>query len=149
MRLLLAIPYFAPAYAFGGSVTVAQTGVADAPPAGPHGTVPTTDAEREDFLDVGADPARLVRLPLPLELPQLAGVPVAPDPTVAYVGRLHEIKGIDRLIRAVALVRERIPRVRLVVVGPGERYQRRLEALAAELGVADAVEFRGFVSAEE
>jgi glycosyltransferase involved in cell wall biosynthesis len=109
----------------------------------------STDAERQDFLDVGADDARLVRLPLPLELPELAGVPVEPDPTVAYVGRLHEIKGIDRLIRAVAIVRERIPRVRLVIVGPGERYQRRLEALATELGVADAVQFRGFVTAEE
>lgn len=111
--------------------------------------VHSTDAERQDFLDVGADPARLVRLPLPLELPELQGVPLQARPTVAYVGRLHEIKGIDRLIRAVALVRETVPDVRLVIVGPGERYQRMLERLAAELGVAEAVEFRGFVAAEE
>jgi glycosyltransferase involved in cell wall biosynthesis len=111
--------------------------------------VHSTDAEREDFLDVGADPARLVRLPLPLELPDLRGVPLEPRPTVAYVGRLHEIKGIDRLIRSIALVRESVPDVRLVVVGPGERYQRTLEQLAAELGIADAVDFRGFVTAEE
>jgi glycosyltransferase involved in cell wall biosynthesis len=36
-----------------------------------------------------------------------------------------------------------------VIVGPGERYQRGLEALAAQLGITDAVEFRGFVAAEE
>lgn len=109
----------------------------------------STDAERRDFLDAGADPAKLVRLPLPLELPELAGEPLQPHPTVAYVGRLHEIKGIDRLIRAVALVREHEPDVRLVIVGPGERYQRGLEALAAELGVTEAVTFRGFVDAGE
>ena len=34
VRLLLAIPYFAPAYAFGGSVTVAETVVADTLAAG-------------------------------------------------------------------------------------------------------------------
>ena len=109
----------------------------------------STDAERRDFLDVGADAAKLVRLPLPLELPELTGAPLESAPTVAYVGRLHEIKRIDNLIRAVAIVRERLPGVRLVVVGPGERHQRGLEALAAQLGVAGAVEFRGFVAVEE
>ncbi len=111
--------------------------------------VHSTDAERRDFFDVGADPARLVRLPLPLELPELRGVPLEPRPTVAYVGRLHEIKGIDRLIRAVALVRESVPDVRLVVVGPGERYQRTLEQLAAQVGMRRRRDFRGFVPAEE
>ena len=43
MRLLLAIPYFTPAYAFGGSVTVAETVVADALAAGHEVTVVTTD----------------------------------------------------------------------------------------------------------
>ncbi len=61
----------------------------------------STDAERRDFLDVGADAAKLVRLPLPLELPELTGAPLESAPTVAYVGRLHEIKRIDNLIRAV------------------------------------------------
>lgn len=109
----------------------------------------STDAERRDFLDVGADAAKLVRLPLPLELPELTGAPLESAPTVAYVGRLHEIKRIDNLIRAVAIVRERLPDVRLVIVGPGERHQRGLEALAAQLGVAGAVEFRGYVAVEE
>jgi glycosyltransferase involved in cell wall biosynthesis len=43
MRLLLAIPYFAPAYAFGGSVTVAETMVSDILAAGHQVTVATTD----------------------------------------------------------------------------------------------------------
>jgi glycosyltransferase involved in cell wall biosynthesis len=111
--------------------------------------VHSTSAERHDFLDVGADPARLVQLPLPLELPDLAGVPLEAVPTIAYVGRLHEIKRIDLLIRAVARLHERLPAVRLVVVGPGERHQRALESLAAELGLTNAVSFRGFVELPE
>ncbi|HSP18323.1 MAG TPA: glycosyltransferase, partial [Myxococcaceae bacterium] len=43
MNLLLVIPYFAPAYAFGGSVTVAETVVHDLLEAGHQVTVATTD----------------------------------------------------------------------------------------------------------
>lgn len=109
----------------------------------------STDHERRDFLDVGAPEKTLVRLPLPLELPEPLDLPRAGDPTVAYVGRLHPIKGIDRLIEAVALARRDVPGIRLEVVGPGERHQRELEGVAAAQGVTDAVRFHGFVSAEE
>src|ERR1700712_872653 len=43
MRLLMAIPYFTPAYAFGGSVTVAETIVEGFIAAGHEVTVATTD----------------------------------------------------------------------------------------------------------
>jgi glycosyltransferase involved in cell wall biosynthesis len=109
----------------------------------------STAAEREDFLDVGAQASKLTRLPLPLELPRLAGVEPEARPTIAYVGRLHEIKGIDQLIRALPLVAQRVEGVRLVIVGPGERHQRQLEAIVAELGIGDRVAFRGFVELEE
>jgi glycosyltransferase involved in cell wall biosynthesis len=107
----------------------------------------STDHERGDFLSVGAPAERLVRLPLPLDLPDPGPVARAAVPTVAYVGRLHAIKGLDRLIRAIALVRQEIPEVRLEVAGPGDRHQRQLEGVAREAGVD--VDFRGFVSAEE
>ncbi len=109
----------------------------------------STDHERRDLLGVGAPEASLVRLPLPLELPEPLDLPLAGAPTVAYVGRLHPIKGIDRLIEAVALARRDVPDVRLEVVGPGERHQRELEGVAAAAGVTDAVRFHGFVPAGE
>lgn len=109
----------------------------------------STEHERRDLLGIGAPERALVRLPLPLELPEPLDLPLAAAPTVAYVGRLHPIKGIDRLIEAVALARRDVPGVRLEVVGPGERHQRELEAVAASQGVTDAVRFHGFVSVEE
>lgn len=63
-----------------------------------------------------------------------------------FVGRLVERKGVHRLLEALA----RLPdpsAVRLKVVGGGPE-RARLEGLARELGVADRVEFTGFVSAD-
>jgi glycosyltransferase involved in cell wall biosynthesis len=66
-----------------------------------------------------------------------------------YVGRVTPSKRIDHIVRAVAHVRDQLP-VRLVVIGGGlDREFRRLRALATQLGVADAVEFRGRVSEAE
>ena len=106
-------------------------------------------AEREEFLAVGAPADRLLALPLPLDLPEPQDAPLAADPTVVFVGRLHAIKRVDALVEAVALARREAPGLRLEVAGPGERLQREYEALADRLGIGDAVRFHGFVSPEE
>jgi glycosyltransferase involved in cell wall biosynthesis len=109
----------------------------------------STADERADFLAAGAPEHTLVRLPLPLDLPPRLGEPTATTPTLAFVGRLDPIKGIDVLLRAVALARAQVPGLRLELAGPGAAYRDTLERLAAELGIADAVRFLGFVSPEE
>ncbi|RKT56332.1 glycosyltransferase [Saccharothrix australiensis] len=65
-------------------------------------------------------------------------------PTVLFVGRLDEEKRVDELLRAVALV----PRLHADVVGDGS-CRAEWELLAADLGIADRVRFRGFVGEEE
>jgi len=52
---------------------------------------------------------------------------------------------VDHAIRALALARRERPDLRLLVAGSGDD-RPRLEALVAELGQRDAVEFLGFVS---
>jgi glycosyltransferase involved in cell wall biosynthesis len=60
------------------------------------------------------------------------------DWSLLYVGRIDPRKGIDTAIRALTELGE----ARLTVIGSGEdAHLRELEALAAELGVADRVEF--------
>lgn len=51
---------------------------------------------------------------------------------------------VDVILRAMALVRRALPRARLAVAGEG-RLRPRLEALAAQLGLGDAVCFLGQV----
>ena len=58
------------------------------------------------------------------------------------VGHLAARKRHADVISALALLRERHPRLRYVIVGDGPE-RDRLEALAASLGVSDRVELRG------
>ena len=63
-------------------------------------------------------------------------------PVVLTVGVLSERKGQDMMIRALPAIRLAIPDVLYAVAGEG-RDRPRLEQLAADLGVTDAVQFRG------
>jgi glycosyltransferase involved in cell wall biosynthesis len=105
--------------------------------------------EAADFVAAGGPRDRLVAMPPPLELPGPLDTSLPDRPTIGFVGRLHPIKGIDRLIEAVAIARRQIPDIQLEIAGPGDRYRRVLEALVRRLGVADAVDFKGFVNGTE
>jgi glycosyltransferase involved in cell wall biosynthesis len=61
------------------------------------------------------------------------------------VGVLSPDKGQEFLIRALATVRRTHARVKLLLAGDGP-CRARLEALARELGLSDAVIFAGFVA---
>lgn len=82
------------------------------------------------------------------------GLPAQPTPLVLLIGRIEPLKGIDALIRAVALIRasrEHLRDVTAIVVGGASddqpeawnSEQRRLDALRHELGIPDAVKFVG------
>lgn len=70
---------------------------------------------------------------------------IAKDQFVALtVSRLARWKRVDRVIRAAAVVRERLPSFLLLIVGDGEE-RRDLECLTAELGLQATVRFVGVV----
>lgn len=62
--------------------------------------------------------------------------------TLIYPGTIAERYGLDIAVRALPRLREKIPHVRLVILGPDCQHARDLATLAAELGVVSAVEFR-------
>ena len=72
-------------------------------------------------------------------------------PFVLFVSSLWPYKNCDGLLRAFALAKPDLAGHRLVVVGPGrdKDYVARLHALAAELGIADDVDWVGGVPLEE
>ena len=68
------------------------------------------------------------------------------EPLVVCTSRLVKRKGQDTLIRAMPLVREKVPGAKALIVGGGP-YRRRLEQIADQSGVyADGVVFAGEVS---
>lgn len=116
--------------------------------------VPTMAVSRstaEDLGRRGLQEQRIEVIPNGVELERLE--PGDPgerfdEPTLLYLGRLKRYKRVDLPIRAVAELRRQGVAVRLVVAGTGDHGQV-LQELARELGVEDAVEFRGFVPEEE
>jgi phosphatidylinositol alpha-mannosyltransferase len=76
--------------------------------------------------------------------PAMAG----PGPTVLFVGRLDERKGLPILIRAMPDVLRGRPDSRLVVVGIGPQ-ERLCRHLAARLGIGSSVHFAGRVPFSE
>jgi phosphatidylinositol alpha-1,6-mannosyltransferase len=69
-------------------------------------------------------------------------------PVIVCVSRLVPRKGQDVLVRALPLVQQRIPDAALLIVGGGPSLPR-LQALAAEVGVANDVVLTGSVPWEE
>jgi glycosyltransferase involved in cell wall biosynthesis len=70
--------------------------------------------------------------------------PLGDDGYLLSVGRLDAAKRIDLALRALAL----LPDARFVIAGDGPD-RPRLEGLAAELGIATRVDFRGRVEADD
>ena len=71
--------------------------------------------------------------------------PVPPQPPViGFVGRLVAQKQPDLLVNAYAILRQRVPDARLVLVGDGPQRQWLLDQ-ARRLGVADGVTMTGAV----
>ena len=69
------------------------------------------------------------------------------DPAVIWVGRLSDEKRPSDAIRILQRVRRRVPEARLVMVGDNDQdpgHLGRLETLARELGVSEAVTFPGY-----
>jgi colanic acid/amylovoran biosynthesis glycosyltransferase len=136
----------------------------------PRPNEPGYDARMKELLDVlpmvlarseslaarlvalGCDPAkiRINRTGIPLDAFPF-GERVAPADgawKLAQASRLIEKKGLDDSLRAFAGFRARFPAATFTIAGDGP-LRPQLEALARELGIADALHFAGFQTQEQ
>ena len=67
---------------------------------------------------------------------------------IVTTARLVEWKGIDGIIRAVAILKKQFPDVRAVIAGDGPE-EEKLKALAKEFGVDNCIKFTGRISRAE
>jgi D-inositol-3-phosphate glycosyltransferase len=73
------------------------------------------------------------------------------EKVMLFVGRIDPLKGIDKLIKTIPLLKNQ-GKMKLVVVGGDENSQVELEGLkklADELDISDLVDFRGLVKQEQ
>ena len=94
---------------------------------------------------LGASETRVVRLGT--DLPAARAEPYE-HPTVVTTGHVIARKRHADVLRAVALLRDRHPQLRYLVIGDGPEVAA-LRALAAELGVAERVELAGQLPHDE
>jgi glycosyltransferase involved in cell wall biosynthesis len=117
-----------------------------------------TSRERRKVIALGLPPERVYLLPVAVDLRPFAEADGAAlrarllgnryDRLVLAVGRLVPAKDLDTLLHAAPLVRRHRPGARFVIVGAGP-LRPRLEALAARLGLGEAVHFAGAVPHEQ
>ena len=108
----------------------------------PYLTVSESTASELVGLGVAADRIAIAHNGTP-ELPA-ARVNRSATPRIVVLGRLVPHKQVDVVIRSLPALRAQHPGVAVDVVGRGYD-EERLRGIAAELGVADAVVFHGFV----
>lgn len=68
-------------------------------------------------------------------------------PDIFLAVRLHKVKGVDLLIRALPTVIESIPNLKVHIAGTGEEEQN-LKNLVGHLGLENNVKFLGYISDE-
>jgi glycosyltransferase involved in cell wall biosynthesis len=69
---------------------------------------------------------------------------------IVFTARLIKSKGIEDLLKAVQVVREEIPGVKVKVIGQSDpKYLEVLKNLSVSLGIGETVEFVGFLSTQE
>jgi glycosyltransferase involved in cell wall biosynthesis len=66
---------------------------------------------------------------------------------LCYPGTLNRHQGLDIAVEAVALLRERAPRLKFLIVGDGPD-REKLKRMTRELGLEDRVSLEGFVPME-
>lgn len=111
-------------------------------------TVSLPSAEDLETLGVAGEHIAVIRAGLDAIPDDVApGSPAtrAPYPSLCVLSRLVPHKQIEDALHVVARLRERVPDVRLDVIGDGW-WSERLHEHAAELGVEDFVVFHGHVS---
>lgn len=74
---------------------------------------------------------------------------IVKDNSVIYVGSLEKRKGIEILIRAIAIVKNRFTNIQLNIVGSGSRkYVKHLKELVHKLNIVENVAFIGYINSK-
>lgn len=118
-----------------------------------------TDQEVNQYKSIGAAEHKIKILPNGIDLSEFIGLPSRGEfrrkhrlekneKVILFLGRIHEIKGLDLLIDAFGLLRKDLEDVRLVIAGPAleerdKRLERTLRQRTHDLGFGDRVLFVG------
>jgi glycosyltransferase involved in cell wall biosynthesis len=109
--------------------------------------VPIGRFTRELALRAKVPERRIIELPFPTSWGEDAvptSAAIRNPPRIVCAARLVQEKGVDVLLRAMTVIRDEFPEVRLEIAGDGPE-RPPLERLAADLGITASVRFLGWL----
>lgn len=113
--------------------------------------LPVSQELKDQIVSFGVDPAKVVVTPNAVDLdlfhPRGEGDGAGDGFTVGTVNSFKAYHGMDTLLEAAALLKERIPGLKLRMIGDGEELAG-LKAKAAALGLEGIAEFTGTIEHE-
>ncbi len=110
--------------------------------------VAVSGVTRDELVELGVPRTGISVVHNGTEVPRPVQVGRTAHPSIAVLGRLVPHKRVELAMATVAHLRDRFPDLRLSVVGHGW-WDAELHAEAGRLGVADAVDFLGFVDEQQ
>jgi glycosyltransferase involved in cell wall biosynthesis len=112
----------------------------------------------EEYRELGVADNEIVLVPPPFPVEEFEKLPpeglfrdkfnIADKRIVMFLGRIHEIKGIDFLVESFYELTKIRDDVLLVIVGSDDGFKSILEELIARLKISDKVLFTGFMSGD-
>ena len=114
-----------------------------------------TETEKEQYLSMGVDENNIEIIPLGINLDEYNDKNLKKgvfrhefnisdkDIVLLFVGRIHEIKGLDLLINSFNEINKDNDNVKLVIVGPDDGFEDKLKKQVLNYGLTDKVIFTG------
>ena len=114
-----------------------------------------TEIEKEQYLKMGVSESKIEIVPLGINLEEYADLPEKGlfkykygieenEKLILFLGRIHEIKGLDLLIKSFNEISS--DNVKLAIVGEDFGYKAELEKLILEFNLKDKVVFPGVLT---
>lgn len=117
--------------------------------------IAVSNVEVDQYVKMGVPKEKIVVVPNGIDVDSFSNLPekdtfrkqygISEKYIILFLGRLHERKGIDFLIRSYAELRKELNDVVLVLVGSDDGYKAKAEILINELNLTNEVSFIGYV----
>ena len=119
-----------------------------------------TKKEAEECRGMGVNERQIETIPNGIDLSEYSNMPERGvfrekysikdnEKVILYLGRIHISKGLDLLMRAFADLLKELNDVKIVLIGPDDRYLSELNKIITSLGIKEMVRYIGFVSEKE
>ncbi len=107
---------------------------------------------------MGVEESKIVQIPNSIDISEYEQLPetgsfrkkygITEEHIILFLGRIHQIKGVDILVEAAAQLIREGQSIRLVVAGPNYGHLGHIKKLTEELNIGGQVTFTGFISGE-